>query len=94
VIRIRKSGIESVAGLEVRLSVIGYAQRGGNPTARSRLLANLFAEKAVELLVNSQGNMMVCLQNGKVTSMPLQNVCCNEKKLDLSLLDLAKILAT
>jgi 6-phosphofructokinase 1 len=86
--------IESVAGLEVRLSVIGYAQRGGNPTARSRLLANLFAEKAVELLVNSQGNMMVCLQNGKVTSMPLQNVCCNEKKLDLSLLDLAKILAT
>jgi len=35
---------------DVRLSIIGYAQRGGSPTARSRLLASLFAEKA-ELVV-------------------------------------------
>ncbi|HSQ53577.1 MAG TPA: ATP-dependent 6-phosphofructokinase, partial [Acidobacteriota bacterium] len=45
--------IEEEAGVEARLSVTGYAQRGGNPTARSRLLANLFGEKAVELLANS-----------------------------------------
>jgi 6-phosphofructokinase 1 len=41
---------------EVRLSILGYAQRGGSPTARSRLLASLFAEKAVELISNGQGN--------------------------------------
>ncbi|MFA5363736.1 MAG: ATP-dependent 6-phosphofructokinase [Candidatus Bathyarchaeia archaeon] len=86
--------IESVAGLEVRLSVIGYAQRGGNPTARSRLLANLFGEKAVELLISNQGNRMVCLQNGKVSSMELQTVCCKQKQLDLSLMTLAQTLAT
>ncbi|NLE04372.1 MAG: ATP-dependent 6-phosphofructokinase, partial [Crenarchaeota archaeon] len=34
---------------EVRLSIVGYAQRGGSPTARSRLLASLFAQKAVDL---------------------------------------------
>ena len=49
---------------EVRLSILGYAQRGGSPTARSRLLASLFAEKAVDLICQGQGNMAVGLQNG------------------------------
>jgi 6-phosphofructokinase 1 len=86
--------IEKEAGVEVRLSVTGYAQRGGNPTARSRLLANLFGDKAVELLMNKQGSRMVALQEGKIASIKLEQVCCNEKPLDLSLMELAKTLAT
>jgi len=86
--------IEEKAGVEVRLSITGYAQRGGNPTARSRLLANLFGEKAVELLTNNQGNRMVALQEGKITSIDLEQVCSNEKQLDLSLMKLAQTLAT
>ena len=86
--------IEEKAGVEVRLSVTGYAQRGGNPTARSRLLANLFGNKAVELLLNRQGNRMVGLEEGKVTSIDLKEVCSNEKLLDLSLMKLAQTLAT
>jgi len=86
--------IAKKAAVEVRLSVTGYAQRGGNPTARSRLLANLFGEKAVQLLLNQQGTMMACLENGKVTSIDLKEVCSNEKQLDLSLMKLAQTLAT
>ena len=88
------SEIEEKAGVEVRLSVTGYAQRGGNPTARSRLLANLFGNKVVELLLNKQGNRMVVLQEGKVTSIKLEQVCSKEKPLDLSLMRLAQTLAT
>ena len=86
--------IEVEAGVEVRLSVMGYSQRGGNPTARSRLLANLFSEKVVQLLKDGQGNMMACLENGKVTGVELEKVCNNEKQLDISLMKLAKKLAT
>ncbi len=86
--------IEERAGVEVRLSITGYAQRGGNPTARSRLLANLFGDKAVELLLNKQGNSMVALQEGKVTSIDLKEVCSNKKQLDISLMKLAQTLAT
>ena len=86
--------IEDEAGVEVRLSITGYAQRGGNPTARSRLLANLFGNKAVQLLKNEQGNMMACLENGKITSIDFKTVCSNEKQLDLSLMKLAQKLAT
>jgi 6-phosphofructokinase 1 len=86
--------IEENTGAEVRLSVLGYAQRGGNPTARSRLLANLFANKAVELLLKEQGNRIVGLQKGRITSIELEKSYKTEKPLDLSLLQLAKILAT
>ena len=86
--------IEEQAGVEVRLSVMGYAQRGGNPTARSRLLANLFGNKAVELLRSKQTNRMVALQNGKVTSISLEEVCTNQKPIDLNLMKLAETLAT
>jgi len=86
--------IEQKTGTEARLSVLGYAQRGGSPTARSRLLASLFAEKAVKLLSKEQENRIVGLQNGKITSIDLQKSCETEKPLDLSLLKLADVLAT
>jgi 6-phosphofructokinase 1 len=78
---------------EVRLSIIGYAQRGGSPTARSRLLASLFAEKAVELICEEKGNMAVGLQKGEVTSIELEKSASNKKTLDLRLLNVAEMLA-
>ena len=86
--------IEEQTGSEVRLSVLGYAQRGGSPTARSRLLACLFGNKAVELLSEGQGSKIVGLQNGKITAIGFEESCKNEKPLDLKLLKLAKVLAT
>ncbi len=86
--------IEKSTGTEVRLSILGYAQRGGSPTARSRLLANLFANEAVELLSQEQGKKMVGLQKGKVTGIDLEKACKTDKPLDLTLLKLADILAT
>jgi 6-phosphofructokinase 1 len=86
--------IEENTGAEVRLSIVGYAQRGGSPTARSRLLASLFANEAVNLLAQNMGNRAVGLQKGEITSISLEEVCKNEKPLKLELLRLAKVLAT
>jgi 6-phosphofructokinase 1 len=86
--------IEEKTGSEVRLTILGYAQRGGSPTARSRLLASLFAEKAVDLLCQGQGSRVVGLQKGVVTSIDLEESCMKTKKLDLRLLKLADTLAT
>jgi 6-phosphofructokinase 1 len=86
--------IEKDTGLEVRLSILGYAQRGGSPSPRSRLLASLFADEAVSLLSKGKGGRVVGLQNGKITSIGLEESCNSEKPLDLNLLKLAKVLAT
>jgi 6-phosphofructokinase 1 len=79
---------------EVRLSIIGYAQRGGNPTARSRLLASLFAHKAVQLLSQKDGGRVVGLQDGEIGSVELQKSCNTKKVLDPALFRLANLLAT
>lgn len=79
---------------DVRLSIIGYAQRGGSPTARSRLLASLFAQKAIQLLSQKEGSRIVGLQDGKIGSVELQKSCNTQKVLDPDLLNLANLLAT
>jgi len=85
--------LQKQTGSEVRLTILGYAQRGGSPTARSRLLASLFAEKAVNLLCQDQGNRVVGLQNGEISSIELKKSCEMQKPLDLRLLELAEMLA-
>jgi 6-phosphofructokinase 1 len=86
--------IEKETRTEVRLSIIGYAQRGGSPTARSRLLASSFANEGVQLLLNEKGNRIVGLQKGTIADIELEKSCKTEKPLDLSLLELARVLAT
>jgi 6-phosphofructokinase 1 len=78
---------------EVRLSIIGYSQRGGSPTARSRLLASLFAERAVDLICEGKGNRAVGLQNGEITSIELEKSASGKKPLDLRLLKVAEMLS-
>jgi 6-phosphofructokinase 1 len=85
--------IQDKTGSEVRLTILGYVQRGGSPTARSRLLANLFAEKAVDLLCEGQGNRAVGLQNGKITSIGLEESGKGTKPLDVNMLKLAGMLS-
>jgi 6-phosphofructokinase 1 len=79
---------------EVRLSILGYAQRGGSPTARSRLLASLFADKAVELIFQEQGNLAVGLQNGAIVGVELEKAAQSRKPINLNLLQIADMLAT
>ena len=86
--------IEEKTGSEVRLTILGYVQRGGSPTARSRLLASLFAEKAVDLLCQGKDNRVAVLQKGVVTSIELEKSCRGKKPLDFRLMKLAGMLAT
>jgi 6-phosphofructokinase 1 len=88
------TAIETNTGRETRLSILGYAQRGGSPTARSRYLASQFGYKAVELLCEGQGNQVVGIKNSKIVSTSLEESCRTNKPLDLSLLKLASILST
>lgn len=86
--------IEKNTGFEVRISILGYAQRGGSPTTRSRHLASVFGHKAVELLLKEKGNKIVGLQSGQISTISLEKSCNTKKPLDLNLLLLANMLST
>jgi 6-phosphofructokinase 1 len=85
--------IEEKTGFEVRLTKLGYIQRGGSPTARSRLLADLFGTRAVELLLKGVKNKMVGIKGSKLVSTDLKKVISTRKRLDMRLYRLSEELA-
>jgi 6-phosphofructokinase 1 len=86
--------IEKQLKSEVRMSVLGYSQRGGMPSARSRYLACLFGRKAVELILNGEKNQIVGFNGCEISSFDLKKSATSFKPLDLGLLQLARELAT
>jgi len=66
--------IEQATGIETRETVLGYTQRGGNPSPFDRNLATRLGGHATELLVNRQFGRMVCMKGEKVDSIPLDEV--------------------
>ncbi|MFN3550679.1 MAG: ATP-dependent 6-phosphofructokinase [Endomicrobiia bacterium] len=85
--------LEAKTEIPTRVSSLGYIQRGGSPSARSRILASLFGEYAVELITKKQKNKVVVIQNNKVKSLDIKVVTNNEKQIDKHLLELIENLA-
>ncbi len=77
----------------VRLTTLGYIQRGGSPTAQSRILASEFGCQAINLLLEGENKRMVAIQKGRITSVDLDDASRKTKKLDLKRLKLAEIIS-
>ena len=63
--------ISKETGLDVKLVVLSYLQRGGAPTFRDRLLATECGMLAVELLDQGIGNRAIGEVNGQIVHMDL-----------------------
>jgi 6-phosphofructokinase 1 len=66
--------IEQETGIETRKTILGYVQRGGSPSAFDRNLATRLGGHATELITKGKFNRMVCVQEDKITSIPLSEV--------------------
>ncbi|NLY53791.1 MAG: 6-phosphofructokinase [Firmicutes bacterium] len=85
--------IRACTGQEPRVTVLGYIQRGGSPTANDRILASRMGYFAVELLRQSRGGLMVGIQKGKILSLPMSEVAGRPHALEPDLLQLSQILS-
>lgn len=80
-------------GFDLRMTTLGHVQRGGEPGAFDRLLATRLGAAATGYLAHGQHGVLAGLLKGEITATPLSEVVSNKKTLDLSLLDLARVLA-
>ena len=64
--------IKEATDLEPRVTVLGHIQRGGSPNARDRVNATKMGYTATELLISGKTNRVVCIQNGKITDVDIQ----------------------
>jgi 6-phosphofructokinase 1 len=55
--------IREKTGIESRVSVLGYVQRGGQPTAKDRMYGSLMGAYAVEILKRGGANRIVAIKN-------------------------------
>jgi ATP-dependent phosphofructokinase / diphosphate-dependent phosphofructokinase len=61
-------------GTEIRVTVPGHYQRGGQPSAFDRVLATAFGTTAAEMVLNNQYGYMVGWQKHEVVPVPLADV--------------------
>ena len=78
---------------EVRLTILGHIQRGGNPSAMDRVLASHLGHAAVIRLAEGLTDHMVGWGNSNIVCTPLEQAVKHHQKVDRSLLDLSEILS-
>ncbi|MFQ3583166.1 MAG: ATP-dependent 6-phosphofructokinase [Chloracidobacterium sp.] len=83
--------IEELTGIETRVTVLGYTQRGGVPTAYDRLLATRLGVKAVEMVCAGEFGCMAALQGMRLVSVPIERAVACIKRLDDELYATARV---
>ena len=73
--------IEERTGMTARNTTLGYLQRGGTPTATDRVLSTKYGAKAMELALEGKFNVLAVLKDGKLDSIPLEEVIGNNKEI-------------
>jgi 6-phosphofructokinase 1 len=77
--------INGYIDIDIRISVLGYIQRGGSPTRFDRIIATLFAEEAVNELMLGRGGKVVGIKDNRITLIPLEDAVSKEKRINYDL---------
>jgi phosphofructokinase-like protein len=69
---------------EVRVTVLGHLQRGGNPCAFDRELAARFGVKAVDLVAERRFGHVAALEHGAIVAKPIELAIKKLKLVDIN----------
>jgi ATP-dependent phosphofructokinase / diphosphate-dependent phosphofructokinase len=83
--------IEERAKLSARVTVLGYIQRGGSPTAFDRVLATRLGVHAVEMVLRGEFGRMAGVRGLDMVSVPLEEIANKEKPVNEELYRIAEI---
>lgn len=75
--------LESLTGLESRVTILGHLQRGGTPTATDRILATRLGTACVEAVANQQFGCMVAVKGESTKLVDLVDVVGKRKVVPL-----------
>lgn len=74
--------ITEMTGQEVRVTVPGHMQRGGEPSPYDRVLATRLGAEAAKLIQNKKYGYMVAVKNNEIAEVPLEEVAGRLKTVD------------
>ena len=82
--------IEAATGMETRATILGYMQRGGNPTCRDRVYATMMGSLAVDLLCEGRSNRVVGYKNGQFVDFDIDEALAMKKEISPYMLEVAR----
>ncbi|MCQ2494386.1 MAG: 6-phosphofructokinase [Lachnospiraceae bacterium] len=85
--------IEAATGIETRATILGYMQRGGNPTATDRYYASIMGAKAVDILIEGKTNRVVGHQRGEFVDIDIEEALNMDKSIDDYEFEVSKLLS-
>lgn len=85
--------IHNKIGMDVRVTILGYLQRGGGPTAFDRILASRLGARAVELLIEGKFGRAVGIRNNEIIDEDIGEALTMKKQFRADIYELAKVLS-
>ena len=85
--------LEKMSGHEIRSTVLGYIQRGGNPSAQDRLLGSRLGSHAVQLLRDNRSGLAVGTRDNHLIEVPFAETFGKHRPVNDSLLHLLDTLS-
>jgi len=77
--------LEAHMAMPIRVTVLGHIQRGGAPTAASRILGTRFGAAAVDTLRDGDGGVMVGIRGTEIVRVPLSEAVVEPPCVDAAL---------
>ncbi|MBQ7065537.1 MAG: 6-phosphofructokinase [Lachnospiraceae bacterium] len=71
--------IEAATGIETRATILGYMQRGGNPTCKDRFYASIMGAYAADILCQGKTNRVVGYQHGEFLDFDIDEALAMKK---------------
>ena len=84
--------IEAATGIETRATILGYMQRGGNPTCKDRVYASTMGAYAADILSEGKSNRVVCYRNGEFVDVDIEEALVMKKSISEYQYELGKTL--
>ena len=66
--------LEALTGLESRVTILGYVQRGGTPSAMDRLLGTELGSSTAAYISKGLNGVMVSVKNNATVPVPIKDV--------------------
>lgn len=85
--------VEEKTGIETRVTILGYIQRGGTPSSFDRILASQMGRMAVELLMDKDGGKVLGVKGGSLIDMDIGEALKLKCKFNEFMFETAQILS-
>ncbi len=78
---------------DVRVTILGYLQRGGTPSAVDRILASRLGVASIQALKEGQRNIMLGIDDDEIVYVPFSRAIKMDKPINQELIDVLGILS-